>query len=154
MIFAGIASLLTKKEFERIILLSLGSAFLVAIFAIIEYFGISLFFPSIGKVSWEFGRTISTLGNPNYVAGYLLLHFPLVQRIRMPEYYIVLIVFLVAIITTGSMIGLALWVGYFLYNLLRKGPYGMQILLTIVVVGITGILMFVPHDKILSLESR
>lgn len=68
MIFAGIASLLTKKEFDRLILFSLGSASLVAIFAIIEYLGFSLFFPSVGNVSWELGRTISTLGNPNYVA--------------------------------------------------------------------------------------
>lgn len=154
LIFAGIASLLTKKEFERAIFFSLGSAFLVAIFAIIEYFGISLFFPSTSTVSWELGRTISTLGNPNYVAGYLLLHFPLVQRIRKPERYIVLIVLLLGIITTGSVIGITFLAGYCLYTLLRKIPYGMQIWLAIVVVGIIGILTLVPHDKLLSLESR
>ena len=91
---------------------SLISAGLVSLFAILEYTKIWEFFPH-ESVTWEMGRTLSTLGNPNYVAGYLLLHLPFCFILRSPERYLLLCIFVFAIITTGSFIGFVL-VGFFL----------------------------------------
>lgn len=80
MLLLGISMLLEKKEYERILKVSCLASLGVAIFALLEYVHVYSFFPQgVGKISWELGRTISTLGNPNYVAGYLLLHLPFLR---------------------------------------------------------------------------
>lgn len=66
------------------------------------------------------GRSWSTLGNPNYLAGYLLLLIPLIHRIRSPEYWIILPICTFALFTTGSYTGMVLLGIYFLYQVLRS----------------------------------
>lgn len=100
------------KNKNTLIKTSLISAGIVALFALLEYAKLWEFLP-VQSVSWEIGRTNSTLGNPNYVAGYLLLHLPLCFIFRSPERYIFLAFLVAAVITTGSFIAFGL-MGLFL----------------------------------------
>jgi len=53
---------MTHREHERLLRISLITAVGVGFFALLEFVNISLFFPmSNGKITWELGRTISTL---------------------------------------------------------------------------------------------
>jgi hypothetical protein len=65
------------------------------------------------------GRAVSTLGNPNYLAGYLLMILPLLTRWRSPERWIAMLVIVFAILTTGSYIAISLLGVYCFYILLR-----------------------------------
>ncbi len=62
------------------------------------------------------GRSVSTLGNPNYVAGYLLIFLPLFVYIRTPERWVILGLLSIAILTTGSYIAMGLMGLYCLYR--------------------------------------
>ena len=64
------------------------TASVVAIIAILEYIGVSLFLPELSMQSWGVGRSVSTLGNPNYVAGYLVMHLPFLSLIYRKKYRI------------------------------------------------------------------
>jgi hypothetical protein len=107
-IILGLSLMLhTQAEKKRILCWSILSAVIVSLFALLEYTGIFSFFAHAGT-SWTLGRTISTLGNPNYLAGYLLMHLPLISMIRKPERYIISALIIAALITTGSAIALIL----------------------------------------------
>lgn len=116
--FAGVILLvllvqaLRTKEKNLLIKASLISGLLVSLFALFEYMGISIFFYGLSGASWGSERSISTLGNPNYVAGYLLILLPLVQTIRKPERYVVASIFIMAILVTKSFIAIFLVVLY------------------------------------------
>lgn len=148
---------LHPKEKDLIIKVSLVSGLLVSSFALLEYLGISIFSHGIFKASWWSGRSISTLGNPNYLAGYLLLLLPLVRTIRNSERYVIVSIFVLGICTTQSYIALFFLLLYGIYlgslnmkeNLVRIGiVFGVAILLLI-----SGY-YFLSSDKLLSLTSR
>ena len=151
----GISTLLEKKEYERILRISFFASLGVAVFALLEYSHIYSFFSQgVGKISWELGRTISTLGNPNYVAGYLLLHLPFLG-IFSSRYRMVFWVLLVAaILTTGSLIGIALMMGYGIFLVLPKKSNRILILCSIFIIGIVCMYFFLPSEKLLSFTSR
>lgn len=92
-----------KRRYYRA---SLMVASVVAVIAILEYIGFSLFLPELSTQSWGAGRSVSTLGNPNYVAGYLLMHLPFLSLIYRKKYRIFFLLLLIGgIMTTGSLIG-------------------------------------------------
>ena len=97
---------------------SMYAASIVAIVAIGEHIGGILDIYHRGEmVSMYSGRSMSTLGNPNYLAGYLLMLLPLSLYIRTPERWIVSIILILALLTTGSYIAIALISIYVLYML-------------------------------------
>lgn len=93
----------------------------VAIIAILEYIGFSLFLPELSMQSWGVGRSVSTLGNPNYVAGYLLMHLPLLSAIRRTNYRTLYrLVLMGGLLTTGSVIGIILGTIFLGWSYFRK----------------------------------
>ena len=119
------------------------------------------------------GRSVSTLGNPNYVAGYLLIFVPLFiassfatfrkvkQRIDIQILYILTIIgLLIAIYATGSHIAiiliglLGLWymLQYMLRNLTRSRQISVWLILSICIIFIA--LLLIDPTKLLSLSSR
>jgi hypothetical protein len=46
------------------------------------------------------------MGNPNYLAGYLLIMLPLTGLLRSPERWMLIFFLAVALVTTGSYIGI------------------------------------------------
>jgi hypothetical protein len=136
------------------IVASLIASSLVALFALLEYIGISLPSSGTGRVTWELGRTISTLGNPNYVAGYLLMHIPLLTYLRSPERYILGWLIILALLTTGSYIGIILMLGYFLYQISLRFSYGKYIFSLLIILGWVAVYLVAPTEKLLSFISR
>lgn len=160
---AGVISLvlllqtLGAKEKHLVVKASLVSGLLVSFFALLEYIGISVFYGNLSGASWGSGRSISTLGNPNYVAGYLLMLLPLVQTIRNPERYVIVSIIVMAILVTKSFIAIFLLMLYGVYLLSQKlKNRGIRFVLPIAV-GVSLIVggyLLIPADKFLSLTSR
>lgn len=151
----GIATLLEKREYDRILRISLYSALIVACFAILEYTKFYSFFPTrLIETSWEGGRANSTLGNPNYVAGYLLMHLPLIVLIRKPERYIFTLIIILGILTTQSFIGISIMISYWVYFFTKKLPYRIHFFSLLLLLSVSIVYFFIPPDKLLSLMSR
>ncbi|MBP9779154.1 hypothetical protein KBD33_00855 [Candidatus Gracilibacteria bacterium] len=155
MLLALLISTFSYTEKRKLVTMIMIGAVLVAFFAVIEYFrGYSAF----GKFSWgNEGRAASTLGNPNYVAGFLLMCLPLfslVPRLFRSWY----IIFLISgILSTVSYIGMALMGSYVLYELLcfivpSMKPKILTVVLSLLSVYI--IYMYLPEEKLLSFKGR
>ncbi len=142
---------------KHILYASMYSAGLVAFFSLSEYIlGSSFFFEGSRQISWWMSRSVSTLGNPNYVAWYLLLFLPLSSLVRQSERYIYILLIIFAVFTTGSYIALVLLWGYVVYWISSKfcKHFRWELLWTfILIVGLYGY-WFLSPDKFLSLESR
>jgi hypothetical protein len=111
-------TLLHTSERMKLLRMSLISVTIVSIIALIEASGVSVFFARHGDI-WGGGfRTISTLGNPNYLAGYLLILLPYTFALRSPERYMLPLLVGVAVVSTQSYIGIALMGSYGIYLLL------------------------------------
>jgi hypothetical protein len=160
-ILSLILSTIPTKDKIQYLHISIWSTVIVAIVAIYQYIG-------WGMVSGRYpGRSISTLGNPNYLAGYLILILPLLWRIRSPERWIIGIVIILALITTGSYIGMALLGCYLLYlaicrilryfPVLNSGlsvPLRIFLLLTFYFLLLSALYRVIDPEKLLSLTSR
>lgn len=108
-------TLLHTSERKKLLHMSLISLTLVSIIALIEASGVSVFFARHAD-AWGGGfRTISTLGNPNYLAGYLLILLPYTFGLRAPERYMLPLLVVAAIVSTQSYIGIALMGIYGMY---------------------------------------
>ncbi len=157
-------SLQSAWEKKKLIYATLSGALIVSVTALIEASGVSVFFDRRADVWWGGLRTISTLGNPNYLAGYLLLCLPLARMIRSPERPILMLLIAAALVTTGSYIGMAIMGMYVVYvfltwfftryfqNIDKKIPSILTIAIAIVWLAIWYAL--IPPDKLLSLTSR
>ncbi len=138
---------------------STSAAIIVAILAIGEYLG--GIWDIYGRSGVDFaysGRSLSTLGNPNYLAGYFLLVLPLFTLWRSPERWILFLLFGAAIVTTGSYISIFLMWVYLCYLVLRslklsKFASSIMISMSIMISILIGSYLLDP-DKILSLTSR
>ncbi|MBP6981330.1 hypothetical protein KBB25_00930 [Candidatus Gracilibacteria bacterium] len=139
---------------KRLIQMSLIIASVISGLALLEFLGVFSFFQMNGVPSWGSGRTISTLGNPNYLAGYLLIHFPLVTFLRKPERYIVSILLLLALFTTKSIIGISLLGVYVFYISLGRFSYKNTLFLAFLLLLAFLAYFFLPSEKWLSLLSR
>lgn len=167
LIFIGLMMTSSKIDLKKYLAMSLASAVFVAIVAIGEVVGGSLdIFHHQNPLSPYVGRAISTLGNPNYVAGYLLPFVPiLITKLRKPilgAKNIVIAIFLslltLAIITTKSLIGISLLVIIILwyivqYFIIRKKTQIIVFSILLVWLLVAGFTL-IGGDKWLSLESR
>lgn len=164
-LYFGVISLIlllmvTSREYTRSYLRwSIYAAVIVALVAIWEYIGgIWDIYSRHESLSAYPGRSVSTLGNPNYVAWYLLIFLPLCTRLRLSERWIILWLLIIAILTTGSYIGIALLGGYFLYSLVRYlGVSAVYSFLVVCIWTIGSIYIgsfSLDPDKMLSLMSR
>ncbi len=151
-------STLNSREKKMLVYVSMASSFLVASFALLEYISWgSLFFSQSGTFSWGSARSVSTLWNPNYVAGYLLMNIVCLSSMRSPERWIYALVVSLGIIATWSYIGIALLILYVLYRILRNVFPIEQSILSTLGVGILGwgiAYFFLSPDKLLSFQSR
>ncbi len=152
--------LVSTREHLRSYLNSIiSAAIIVAVLAIGEYLG--GIWDIYGRSGVDFaysGRSLSTLGNPNYLSGYLLLVLPLLARWCSPERWILLFLFGCAMVTTGSYIGIFLMWVYLCYLVLRslnfpKFVSSALILMSTIICLIIGSYLL-DSDKILSLMSR
>lgn len=154
---------------------SIVSACIVSIIAIWEQLGGGWDIYNHSEMNNMYpGRSLSTLGNPNYLAGYLILFIPiLIERIR-ESYWEhgsifykksilqigILSIFLGGIFTSWSyiamMILIFLFIWYYIcyffskYSFLKK----LSIFLFLCVMLLCAIFSFLHPDKILSFESR
>lgn len=157
MFFLSLMSLRWEAK-KKLIRATMISAIIVALCGIIEYIsGASLFFPRSLSASWWDSRAISTLGNPNYLAGFLLMCLPLFTFFRSPERWIYLICIVFGIFVTGSYIGIFLVGVYWLYVVLQRYLDGKKSIIfwSLITLFVLGLCYFsFPYDKFLSLESR
>lgn len=156
LVFLGlILSTFSYSEKRKLVTMVMIWAVLVAFFALIEFF---IWHSAFGKFSWwNEWRAASTLGNPNYVAGFLLMCLPLfslVPRLFRSWY----VIFLVSgILSTVSYIGMALMWSYILYEFLcfiapSKKPRIVTVALSLASVYI--IYRYLPEEKLLSFKGR
>jgi hypothetical protein len=118
--FGVVLSCLEGKEREKLMEISLLSALIVSLFALLEYANIYSFLGRYSQ-SWEVGRTIATLGNPNYLAGYLIMHMPVIFSRKKPwEKWGGLLILILAIFSTGSYIAIGLIGIYLVVLILRR----------------------------------
>ncbi len=155
MLLALLISTFSYTEKRKLVTMIMIGAVLVAFFAVIEYFR---WYSAFWKFSWwNEWRAASTLWNPNYVAGFLLMCLPLfslVPRLFRSWY----IIFLISgILSTVSYIGMALMWSYVLYELLcfivpSMKPKILTVVLSLLSVYI--IYMYLPEEKLLSFKGR
>ncbi len=164
LIFLGfLLQLLAPSEKKLLIRASLISGVLVSFFALLESMGLSVFFALQNHATWWSERSISTLGNPNYVAGYLLILLPFVSFFSGIWRPLIATIFVMAILTTQSYIAIFLLVLYGVFlglktvsiPVIKKKKYVPFVLTGLI--ALWWILlgnMFLPWDKLLSLMSR
>jgi hypothetical protein len=141
-----------KKILKNVILIT---GVIVSVIALIEYisgYSVFLWLP----ISTE--RAISTLGNPNYLAGYLLMLLPLAWSLEnIWRKYGTLIILYLGIIISSSVIGITLASFFILWLFLRKffgGRKWFFVFLFLAIIGIIMITNLSESDKWLSLVSR
>ncbi|MBC7504065.1 hypothetical protein H7169_03765 [Candidatus Gracilibacteria bacterium] len=165
----------SREQLRSYINWSIASALLVALIAIGEFLGGVLdIYGRSEMISIYPGRSSSTLGNPNYVAGYLLPFVPIMlegvwrnQKTLIKNegmnYLLrltIILCLLLAVVVTGSYIALLLLailvisysVSYLLYGYSKVKQ--IITLATIVAIFILGSLILLDPVKLLSLQSR
>ena len=155
-------SLLRNNDKRKLVIYSLIPVVIVSVIAILEALSFQVFFPPSASVWWEGIRAISTLGNPNYLAGYLLLMLPISAYIRFPERFIIAFLILAALVATRSYIGITIAVIYILYisahMLMKKYSQTLTVQILILSSVIFGFIIlwyhYIPTEKLLSLSWR
>ncbi len=161
LIWLGILlSLLEKSEMRKVGYSIIFSGSIVALIALIEKAGYNIFTGVSYGVEWSWWelRSTSTLWNPNYVAGYLLMISPLIlSRGSIWWKYIFLFIVSLGIIATKSIIWIVILSVYILYlGIVRVIPKKVYILLPLLI-GLGILLAYVLYgdtEKWLSLVSR
>lgn len=154
-------SFASKKEqsiLNTIILFSWG---IVACISLIEgIFGYNIFTGTLFQTtgSWWDVRSTATLGNPNYVAGYLLILIPLaLAHIKRWEKYLLIALLFTGILMTKSVIGVSLALAFLVF-LIGKHFLGKRIYIVFPLILITLLSLvlyrYSESDKWLSLISR
>lgn len=151
--------LLSHKERTYSMYAILISGCIVSGSALIEAIGYNIFTWTLylSQWSWWSIRSASTLGNPNYVAGFLLILLPLVMTMKSKWKYIVFLLFLSWLATTQSVIGISLALWYILFLMIdhRSLKHRYTIFMILVfVLCITIYLAYADTDKWLSFTSR
>ena len=179
--YTGVISLIIllmanpREHLRHYITWSIASAILVAVIAIWEHiWGILDIYDRSEMISAYPGRSSSTLGNPNYVAGYLIAFIPIVlvnisniqSALSMNKVIATLLsstivsCVIIAIAVTGSHIAilllgiLILW--YSVHYVLHRYTIEKQIIIfaTVVSILILWLLSLLDPMKLLSLQSR
>lgn len=82
---------------------------------------------------WGIGRVFSTFGNPNYLAGYLLMLFPILSQKKFSLVFGYWILFLGVMILTGSVAGMLLTGIYITFLLLKNVKFPKVIKIALVI---------------------
>ncbi len=156
---AYLTSLLHQNERKKVFFALIFSGIFVALVALIESRGANIFTGASYTITGSWGdiRSTSTLGNPNYVAGYLLMLLPLVRKSEKKWQYFLLPILLLGILVTKSVIGLSIALSYLVYLLMKKRSkiYTSTTLPLLVLLLIGGAYLYAPEsEKWLSLISR
>jgi len=122
-----ILSTSTHKENKRYLTISILSSGLVCLYAFFQYRGMDPLATAY-STRLDLTRVFSTLWNPNYLAGYVLMLLPLVEEKVFSKgakkdrlwYGILLGWLILCLIGTKSLIGIAVFIGYLSYILLYK----------------------------------
>lgn len=127
-LFLILNSYLTSDLKFKLIYTSLISGCLVSFYAITQHFGID-------KNLWVQdvqSRVFSTLGQPNWLAGYLAILLPLALFLKSPIKYLILALYSLALIFTKSKTGLSSVFIIFLLYFFSQKKYIFTSLLVIV----------------------
>ena len=112
-------SLLSKKERSILSTVILCSWGIIALISIVEgVFGYNIFTSTVFQTTGSWGdiRSTATLGNPNYVAWYLLMLIPLtLSHIKRWEKYILIFLLFLGILMTKSVIGVSLAIAFLVF---------------------------------------
>lgn len=135
---------------------SIFGGVLVCIYALMQY---AWFDPIHGRYyhdGWDTNRVFSTLGNPNYLSGYLLLVLPLLSRWRRWQQALLWILFSFVLIFTQSVIAIILLLLYITWKILARYKIHSRIWIVLSLLILVSICsyLFLPHDKILSIAAR
>ncbi len=149
---------LSSRERYTLIRTTVFAGSIVAFFSVLEFLlGWSVFISSVFSPIWWDVRSVSTLWNANYVAGYLLICIPLLYTLQSPGRWFYGILLLLGLLATQSYIGVCLLALYVLYKICRE-LFSPQIAL-LCTLGIGALSLytasgFIDPEKLLSLESR
>lgn len=127
LILGFILSTNTRQENKKYLTITLVSSSFVCLYALFQWIGWDPLSTSY-STRLDLSRIFSTLGNPNYLAGYVLMLLPLVGERIFSEtekkyhiwYGILLAVLLLTLIGTKSLIGIGVLGGYLYYILLYR----------------------------------
>ncbi len=154
-------SFASKKEKNTINTILLTSGSIVALVALMEgIFGYNVFTGALFQTtgSWWDVRSIATLGNPNYVAGYLLMLVPLAlsHRKSWVRHMLTALLF-IGILTTKSVIGISLALGFLIFLSLKhffgRRAYVILLLTSLILLSLI-FYRYSESEKWLSLASR
>ncbi len=160
-LLANLLLVLSQKQLKKLTYIIIGAWVTIATIAITEtFFGYNIFtgLSFMTQGSWSDVRSIATLGNPNYLAGYLLMILPMTMGyIHRFEKYILLVIICFGILATKSIIGISLVWAYIFYIMTRK--FWSRNNLILLVLALIPIFLFIytnyhDSDKWLSLTSR
>lgn len=158
---ASILPILNQKWRKKLTYIIIGTGICISLIAIMEVFLDYNIFTGLSflvRGSWGDSRGTATLGNPNYVAGYLLMILPLVlgNVVRFEKYILALLLFL-GILATKSVIGITL-ASFFLLYFATKRIFDKRdfliFLLIIISISLWVYLNYHDSGKWLSLTSR
>ncbi len=153
-------SMLEKSEIKKIGFIIIFSGCIVALNALIESRGYNIFTWGTYGIRWSWWdiRSTSTLWNPNYVAGYLLIILPiLLGSIVWWWKYILSLLVILGIIATKSIIAIAILWTYLLYLLWQRlvpKKIGIYLPLIIGSISLFAYILYHGSEKWLSLSSR
>lgn len=160
-ILSSTLRILDQKQLKKLTYIIIGTGVSISCIAILEtFFNYNIFTWLWFSIKWSWGdaRAIATLGNPNYVAGYLLMIIPLIYwSIFRYEKYILISILFFGLLATKSVIAITIISLYFLYNLTRKFLWKRSLsifLLLIVIISLGIYFSYHESDKWLSLTSR
>ncbi len=155
----------TKTELKQYLKWSFISVIIVSFIAVGEY--VWWFFDIYQRsllVSLYSGRSLSTLGNPNYLAWVLLFFLPVISLYRsylnQTISHLLYLLIIVAILTTWSYIAIFLVLLFVIWHLIGyifpryAMSYRLTILISIVVLLIVWAVYLIDPNKLLSLSSR
>ncbi len=131
---------------------------LLALIWIGQYMGLDPLAAYYTGNTWWSDRVFATLGNPNYLAGYLIMTLPfLFHGKNQKEHILPWIIIILGILATGSFIGIGIAILYLLIKLFWKQRIFLGtgfVLLWFILMGLQYTYTLIPNEKLLSLETR
>jgi hypothetical protein len=103
-IFLVLKKYQSTEFYKKVETVTLWSGGIISLYAILQFAGIDFVPVQYVSSGWSLGRVFSTLGNPNYLAGYLLLLFPILASRDIQKMIGYWLIFGAALILTGSVV--------------------------------------------------
>ncbi len=144
------------KKSQKFLIFLVEIAVLVSFLTIGEFLMQKyIFLPQDIKISWQYFRPILSFWNPNYLAGFLLLHLPFLKNFKLLTLKILLSIILsIAIFTTGSLTAILLMSLYFLFCIFEYFAVAKKYFFIFCILLFSFWFFLIPSEKKLSFESR